>query len=320
MTPNPSTETACLTIHLGDGVLTKDMIPPAIKQLKLKAKIPKGRGSRRYNSQFNADAITGLTHLMIRDLNPNMQFCERLEMLLITEYSGKQPLPQVQNVYVHAVYSDWVTNAVEHYLFFNGKEVIPDKLIKSDAFETDGLQSIVYAFGKEYTVIKRKPVCPSPLPKPEPLQAHKPLPAPVLPIRCTLNVGNGVVTADMIPLACEELTLKGKPTFEAKAITSLDTLVITNLNKHMAFPETLNRLVIDRYSESVPLPTVQNVFIASSCRSPVTHYAFTYVFNMCMSDDELYRYSYGPQFKARVRDRQIIAAKRTVKDQTKLRH
>lgn len=316
---NPSTETLCLTIHIGDGVLTKDMIPLAIKQLKLKAKVPRTNPSHReHNSQFNADAITGLTHLMIRDLNPNMQFCEGLEMLLITEYSGKQPLPRVQNVYVHAVYSDWVTNAVEHYLFFDGKKVIPDKLIKSDAFVTDGLQSIVNAFGKEYTVIKRKPVCPSPLPEPEPLPASKPLPAPVLPIRCTLNVGNGVVTADMIPLACEELTLKDKPTFEAKAIASLDTLVITDLNKGMAFPETLNRLVITRNCFTVPLPTVQNVFVSGSCRSRVTHYAFTYACNICVSDDELY--SCGPPFKARVRDRQIVAAKRTVKDHAKLRH
>lgn len=96
----------------------------------------------------------------------------------------------------------------------------------------------------------------------------------------TLHLGGSCLPEGLVPPGVLELKLDDTaPKFSAKAIRSVDHLMIADLNADQSFPKTLKKLFLTRYTGSTPLPRGCDVFINFANRTNVgpghKHYLFS---------------------------------------------
>ena len=254
-----STEKCILTVHIGSCSLPVGLVPPGVKELDVCGHQPK----------FSAEAIATVNHLEIYDLERDMLFPETLDKLFIRSYSGKVHLPKVRNIFISVSCKNKVGPGYEHYLYGSSASVSTIK--STDIYDCAPSPETVKAFNRTYNVIKRIPKTAV-----DPSRGLAPNKGHLI----ELSTGSNEILAEHIG-SIKELRLTSKaPRFSAEAIAGLNTLVISDLNQNMHFPETLKRLFIGGYTGTVPLPKVQNVFIhshwAHNVNDRVPHYLFHY--------------------------------------------
>ena len=257
MTQQPlQTKSGFLTIDAGTSSLPEGVVPSGVSELRLEGSAP----------TFSAQAIDGIENLMVPDLNAGMFFPATLKRLFIANYTGSVPLPLFPglDVFICALSRSKISPGYEHFLWL---PIAPRGFVSSDEFYVPvGSTEIIKVFGLNYNIIKRVP------------RSKTISPAPVLHFK--LNIGNLTLRSEQIGSIKELALTDPAPKFEAETIAGLDSLVITDLNGFMAFPETLKWLIIESYSGRVPLPKVQNICIHADrsrhVKTEIEHYIFYY--------------------------------------------
>lgn len=230
-----------LTIDTGThtSYLPEGVIPPGVSDLIIRGSAP----------TFSAQAITGIENLMVADLTVGMSFPWTLKRLFIASYTGSVPLPHLPggDVFVSTYDQNKVSPGSEHYIWLLSSCYSTEHAFSTKSYVVVGSTDTIKVFGQSYGITKRVP------------RSESVLPAPVLHFK--LDIGSDTLRPEQVG-SIKELSLTGSaPKFEAETIAGLEALVISDLNKGMAFPETLKWLIIESYSGRVPLPKVQNVCV-----------------------------------------------------------
>lgn len=239
----------------GDGELACNSIPAGMTEIKLTGK----------RLKFSAEAIAGVDTLYLKDIRVGMFFPETLRKLIIREYSGCVPLPNVHKIYVHANNDCNIDQPIEHYAYHFGQSDIPNEKLESDMFESVGDQEVLNVMGRDFTVVRRVPLAIQPS-------------SPYAVLKTTVKAP--ILEPEFVTPFKGLQLFESAPLFEAETITGLDALMIDDVKEGQHFPETLDKLFLHDYSGQTPLPKVGNIYIHTSdvkkLTEPIEHYVYNF--------------------------------------------